>query len=81
MSVVRVEPRSGVPFARIADILGERISVLPFSDYCDPLVAEKDDWSGLIDVLLAEGLPVVLQRNPSRRNSQSCSWRSRYPMR
>ena len=31
------EPMAGMPFCRVADMLGERIVALPFSDFCDPL--------------------------------------------
>ena len=52
------EPRAGIPFCRIQDMLGERIVTLPFSDHCDPLVDELESWVILIDQLLKEHLPV-----------------------
>jgi len=39
------EPQAGIPFCRIADIMGERILALPFSDYCDPLVNDQECWT------------------------------------
>jgi CelD/BcsL family acetyltransferase involved in cellulose biosynthesis len=48
------EPKAGIPFGRIADIRGKRIVTLPFSDYCDPLVAEHDHWQYLTDPLVRE---------------------------
>jgi CelD/BcsL family acetyltransferase involved in cellulose biosynthesis len=55
------QPRAGIPFCRISDIMGERIVSLPFSDFCDPLVGDTDDWSALVDGLLAEGCPVSIR--------------------
>ena len=55
------EPRAGLPFCRIDDVLGERIAALPFSDYCDPLVGTREEWDALADTLLARGCPVTLR--------------------
>jgi CelD/BcsL family acetyltransferase involved in cellulose biosynthesis len=55
----RVE--AAVPFCRIADIRGERIACLPFSDYCDPLVEDPADWADLVAPILAAGVPVRLR--------------------
>jgi len=57
----RGEPQAGVPFCRIADMMGERILALPFSDYCDPLVNDQQCWDFLIDCLLAERCPINLR--------------------
>jgi CelD/BcsL family acetyltransferase involved in cellulose biosynthesis len=57
----RGEPCGGVPYFRISDILGERISVLPFSDYCDPLVNSTGTWRLLMDSLLLEHCPISLR--------------------
>jgi CelD/BcsL family acetyltransferase involved in cellulose biosynthesis len=57
----RGEPRAGIPFCRIADVVGERISSLPFSDYCDPLVSNQQDWGLLIDRLLPEQRPITVR--------------------
>jgi CelD/BcsL family acetyltransferase involved in cellulose biosynthesis len=54
----RAEPKAGIAFCRIADILGERIVALPFSDYCDPLVSDAECWRFLIDRLLPEHCPI-----------------------
>ena len=54
-------PQAGIPFFRIADILGERIVSLPFSDYCDPLVDAPADWRCLVDRLLAEQRPIIVR--------------------
>lgn len=37
-------PLAGIPFVRVNDILGERTVILPFSDYCDPLVQDQTQW-------------------------------------
>ena len=55
------EPRGGIPFCRISDIMGERIVALPFSDYCDPLVNDAESWRLLIDHLLPEHCPISVR--------------------
>src|SRR5437588_7061034 len=50
----QVQPLARVPFCRISDMLGERIVMLPFSDYCDPLVNDHELWHVLIDPLVSE---------------------------
>src|SRR6202047_910512 len=57
----RGEPQPGIPFCRIADMMGERILALPFSDYCDPLVNDQQCWHFLIDCLLSERCPINLR--------------------
>jgi CelD/BcsL family acetyltransferase involved in cellulose biosynthesis len=54
-------PKAGIPYCRIADMLGERIATLPFSDYCDPLVENPDDWEHLMARLAAERLPITMR--------------------
>jgi CelD/BcsL family acetyltransferase involved in cellulose biosynthesis len=53
--------RAGIPFCKIADMLGERIVALPFSDYCDPLVDDARQWQLLIDRLLPEHCPITVR--------------------
>jgi len=48
------EPRSGLAYGRIEDMMDPRIASLPFSDFCDPLVNDPNDWEVLISRLLAE---------------------------
>src|SRR5712672_1434337 len=57
----RGEPCAGIPFCRISDMLGERIIALPFSDYCDPLARDANDWRLLIDQLLPEHRPITVR--------------------
>jgi CelD/BcsL family acetyltransferase involved in cellulose biosynthesis len=54
-------PRAGLPFCRVDDLLGGRIVCLPFSDYCDPLVAEPALWEPLLAPLLATGLSLSVR--------------------
>jgi hypothetical protein len=55
------EPRAGIPFCRITDMMGKRIVILPFSDYFDALVSDMDQWHCLAERLLEEGCPVVVR--------------------
>ena len=57
----RGEPKAGLPFCRISDVLGQRIVALPFSDYCDPLAEDANSWRLLIDGLLPEQHPINLR--------------------
>src|SRR3712207_3131717 len=54
-------PEAGIAFCRVSDMLGTRIVSLPFSDYCDSLVATTEQWHMLSRSLLAEGCPVVVR--------------------
>lgn len=54
-------PGAGLPFCRISDMVGERIVSLPFSDYCDPLVGDEEQWNCLIGELLAERWPIIVR--------------------
>lgn len=55
------EPCAGIPLCRIADMFGERIVALPFSDYCDPLTRDAESWRVLIEKLLPEQVPIKLR--------------------
>ena len=46
------QPRSGVAYCTINDMMDPRMASLPFSDFCDPLVANLDEWRCLVDRLL-----------------------------
>ena len=46
------QPEAGVHFCEIADIRGKRIISLPFSDYCDPLVRDEDQWRAVSEPLI-----------------------------
>jgi len=65
----RGEPKAGIPYCRITDMLGDRIVALPSRDYCDPLVNDAECWRSLIDRLVPEHRPstyAVAQRRTSR---------------
>ena len=36
---------AAIPYCEISDLRGDRIVSLPFSDYCDPLVADRESWN------------------------------------
>ena len=55
------EPKAGIPFCKIEDMLGERIVALPFSDYCDPLVDDAECWRFLVDRLLPQHCPIIVR--------------------
>ncbi len=55
------QPRAGMPFVHVSDFLGDRIVSLPFSDYCDPLASDPEDWARLANGLMAQGNPVTLR--------------------
>lgn len=55
------EPVAGLPFCRIDDMLGPRVVALPFSDYCDPLAGDLEQWLRLSRPLLAGPCPVTLR--------------------
>jgi CelD/BcsL family acetyltransferase involved in cellulose biosynthesis len=55
------EPYAGLPFSRVADIKGQRLVTLPFSDYCDPLVSDEAHWRCLTESLVGEGHPFTIR--------------------
>jgi len=54
-------PRAGIPFGVIEDMMDPRMACLPFSDFCDPLVANLDEWRCLADRLLNGGQRISLR--------------------
>lgn len=52
---------AGLPFCRHSDIKGNRIVILPFSDYCDPLVGKRAEWDALVARMLEEGCPISIR--------------------
>jgi hypothetical protein len=55
------DPVAGVPFCRVDDVLGARIAILPFSDYCDPMARKGEDWAAMVEMLLAQSTPISLR--------------------
>jgi len=54
-------PTAGVSYCRIEDLFEPRIVTMPFSDYCDPLVSDRQTWNLLLTRLLAEGCPFTMR--------------------
>ena len=54
-------PIGGVPYCHISDIFGDRIAVLPFSDYCDPLVNDPAVWAALMSEPMHQRCPVMIR--------------------
>jgi CelD/BcsL family acetyltransferase involved in cellulose biosynthesis len=48
-------PRSGVVTCSVRDGLGCRRVAYPFSDYCQPILADPGDWPLLLDAVLRPG--------------------------
>ncbi len=53
-------PVAGMPYVTVRDFMDRRTS-LPFSDFCDPLVSDDDQWRALVDGLLLEPQRVDLR--------------------
>ena len=45
-------PTAGMAHVTIQDFMDARINSVPFSDFCDPLVSDYEQWRTLVDVLL-----------------------------
>jgi CelD/BcsL family acetyltransferase involved in cellulose biosynthesis len=54
-------PTGGIPFARLRGNHGGRLSSLPFSDYCDPIVTSGSSWAATAERLFGEDLPVEIR--------------------
>jgi CelD/BcsL family acetyltransferase involved in cellulose biosynthesis len=54
-------PVAGMACMKICDLRGARIVSLPFSDHCDPVVDEDEQWERLVAPMLASGVPVNLR--------------------
>ncbi len=54
-------PRAGIPFGVIEDMMDPRMACLPFSDFCDPLVANLEEWRCLADRLLGSRQRISLR--------------------
>lgn len=50
-----------IPFVRLCDLRGERLAVLPFSDYADPLVEDPAIAGALMGELIADDRPLRLR--------------------
>ena len=55
------EPEAGIPFWGVEDISKKRIVTLPFSDFCDSLVNNYEQWFELTEPLLTENTPYTIR--------------------
>jgi len=55
------EPVAGMPLSYISDPRGNRLVSLSFSDYCDPIVSNEEQWSQLSEQLVKVGWPIKLR--------------------
>jgi CelD/BcsL family acetyltransferase involved in cellulose biosynthesis len=55
------EPQAGIVYSMIEDMMDPRIASLPFSDFCDPLVRDFEDWDSMISILLKEDCRIRLR--------------------
>jgi CelD/BcsL family acetyltransferase involved in cellulose biosynthesis len=55
------EPIGGIGFCHVQDLLGERIVALPFSDYFDPLVENKEVWDALVAKITEKNLTFTIR--------------------
>jgi len=55
------EPLGGLPYCLMDGIPAKRIATPPFSDFCDPIVADVASWDLILDALLAEGCRVTVR--------------------
>lgn len=54
-------PRAGIAYCQVEDMMDERIISLPFSDFCDAIVADSAHWERLVAGLLARGQRVRMR--------------------
>jgi CelD/BcsL family acetyltransferase involved in cellulose biosynthesis len=52
---------AGLPYAVVDDARSRRAVLLPFSDFCDPLVDSMAEWTLLADQLISLGIPVSIR--------------------
>ncbi len=55
------DPIAGMVYCKIEDMMDSRISSLPFSDFCDPLIKNRDDWDSIIDILVGQECKINLR--------------------
>lgn len=54
-------PIAGIPYCYVSDLRGERLVTLPFSDYCDPLVSNSDEWQALTTQIPTGRVPYLIR--------------------
>ncbi|KAA3620018.1 MAG: GNAT family N-acetyltransferase [Calditrichaeota bacterium] len=55
------QPVAGIPFIKIDDMFSPRIVSVPFSDYCDPIVQNREQWVKLTTSLISEKQPLTVR--------------------
>lgn len=55
------DPVAGFAYARIDDFVESRITSMPFTDFCDPIVDDAGQWRLLVDGVVAGRLPIDLR--------------------
>lgn len=55
------KPQAGITYCRVEDMMDERTISLPFSDFCDVMVANQAQWQQLMGGLLDEGRRIRLR--------------------
>jgi len=55
------QPVAGMPYCVIEGIPTRRIAAPPFSDFCDPIVADTAQWQELVGPLLEEGCRLTVR--------------------
>ncbi len=54
----------GLPYCLIDDIRGKRITILPFSDFIYPVIADGEQWRRLVAPLMEYGVPISISSSP-----------------
>jgi CelD/BcsL family acetyltransferase involved in cellulose biosynthesis len=54
-------PVAGMAYVDVEDLRGRRIVSLPFSDFCDPVVADDRAWDSLSAAITTLGAPVTVR--------------------
>lgn len=55
------EPKAGLAYCQIEDMMDARIISLPFSDFCDAITTEATQWEALVADLMEKNLRIRLR--------------------
>ncbi len=55
------QPQAGLSFCQVCDLMGPRVTLRPFSDYCDPIIDDMTAWEALTQPLMDLKQPVSLR--------------------
>lgn len=53
--------QAGLPFAVVEGLRSRRLIALPFSDFCDPMASNAEEWEEISESLMQLGMPVKLR--------------------